>query len=72
MKFISCTFDFFQTLRGLGDAAVISAASTSLEQRARKLAIERLKMTSEERTAVLNQKLAKLKWDFRQIVSRYV
>ncbi|XP_042879884.1 uncharacterized protein LOC122258162 [Penaeus japonicus] len=53
-------------VRGAGGGA----AGLSLEQRAQKEAGERRKAAMEERAALIQQKLSKLKWDFRKLSLR--
>ncbi|XP_047474425.1 uncharacterized protein LOC125028883 isoform X2 [Penaeus chinensis] len=53
-------------VRGAGGGA----AGLSLEQRAQKEAGERRKTAMEERAALIQQKLSKLKWDFRKLSLR--
>lgn len=55
-----------QGVRGAGGGA----AGLSLEQRAQKEAGERRKAAMEERAALIQQKLSKLKWDFRKLSLR--
>ncbi|XP_050719269.1 uncharacterized protein LOC126999979 isoform X2 [Eriocheir sinensis] len=54
------------SVRGVGSSVV----GPSLEQRAHKDAGERRKTAMENRASVLQQKLSKLKWDFRKVTLR--
>lgn len=48
-----------------------SGAGPSLEQKAQKEAGERRRAALEARASLLQQKLSKLKWDFRKLALRY-
>ncbi|XP_064087309.1 uncharacterized protein LOC135201958 [Macrobrachium nipponense] len=63
----SCDLQLRQVgIRGV----VIAEPGPSLEQRAQKEAGERLKVAMEEAASLLQQKLSKLKWDFRKVSLR--
>nr|XP_053640104.1 uncharacterized protein LOC128694156 [Cherax quadricarinatus] len=58
-------------LRHLGVRGVgVSGAAPSLEQRAQKEAADRRRSAMENQAALLQQKLSKLKWDFKKLTLR--